>query len=267
MRCTTGLCPEVHNLSAARCTVVRVWVLGVIFGIIVMVIGGWMIWLRLENAAQTEVLSNEYGALRSPYPGVPVLLVGIVIVLLSAILFRNAGGDGGEHIAATSPQLVRTPSNTPTTPEASSTPPPTADSPTPTDTPEAVPTHGPWVGSENGVQLVVSGVEYARQQNNRLRIDLKLENGSGDDIELDEHSFLAVDDQDRNYRGDYDDNNSDWEAENTLSAGERRDGYIVLADKLAPDLERLRIEFNVSQYCCSGQYFTISTIVKVPPRP
>lgn len=238
----------------------HVWVLGVIFGIIVMVIGGWMIWLRLEHPAQAEVLSSQYGALRSPYPGVTVLLVGVGIVLLSATVFRNAGGDDGRHIAATGPQPVRTPSNTPTAPGTSSTPPPTADSPTPTDTPEAVPTHGPWVGSENGVQLVVSGVEYARQQNNRLRIDLKLENGSGDDIELDEHSFLAVDDQDRNYRGDYD--NSDWEAEKTLSDGERRDGYIVLADKLAPDVETLRIEFNVAQYCCSGPYFTISTMVK-----
>jgi hypothetical protein len=113
---------------------------------------------------------------------------------------------------------------------------------------------------------VVERVDRAPNSSGRLRLRLRLENNSDQELRLTPGSFAAVDSFGIHY--DADQHASDWPDDDTdLAAGQRELGDIVLAEKLASGATSLDVTFNVAvgDYW-PDRYITVLATAAVPDR-
>ena len=168
-------------------------------------------------------------SVETPYPGIAVLLVGIAIVCFSLLSLKSSDSDKPKvaegkpvspaALGADGPIDTPAPSLSPSQTIAAT---PTAESTASvTATPRAIATpacadgnstparSGPWEACINDVRVVVARV--ARGVGGRLRVYLRIENGSAYHVGVPEDAFLAVDNSGQQYEADQD--HSSWSFE------------------------------------------------------
>jgi hypothetical protein len=269
------------------------WIAGLIFGIAVMGIG---LWLAADGADATPtkvVLGDGKPAVESARPGVAVLVVGIGIVCFAMFVWKGSGGPDRPKLAQQSPVSPaalglddprRTPTPTATASPSSTLPPTATPTPDATSAPEDTPTRaptpgcddndphpasvGPWDDCQNGVHVIVAKVVRSGV-GGRLRVYLRVENGSDYHVGIPEDAFLAVDNSGNQYQADED--HSDWEFESfggyDLPPGRRLAGYVGLDDTVPSSAKTVRVDLNLSlrssEYSDDDEFFTVHVSTRI----
>jgi hypothetical protein len=257
------------------------WIFLLILGLVVGWIAVWLLKQGVFHEVPTSV-TGERGGVSSPFPGVPLLIVAILIVIWATVFIRSSGG-AEKHISSKPkpPAASTLPSNASTSTLSSTATPTETQEPTETVSPpvtsaetacaEAQPepiNKGPWEGCSQDVQLVVARLDTVT---GRVRIKLRLENNSGDTITADTSAFLAIDDLGNQYKSNDEHPQTDWPdseynyGDPELEAGEILAGAIVLDDAIPANATALRVQFNFyKDNGVSYQYYTVDVTVPIP---
>lgn len=255
----------------------------IVLGSVIVVVGLYMAITGRGILSEASVIETERFRVSTRSSGAFLTVVGALVLMFMGQPLSDSERPA-MHASAQQPAAAQASSTKPkappdiSPPEATETqpaPPPTetappgdgsaADEPPAcdADASETPSQHGPWEGNEQGVHLVVERLDRPRDAAGRIRIRLRLENNSDEELTLTPESFLAVDD--RGIHHNADDHGSEWDDDTTLEPGERQAGNILLEDKLADSTALLDISFNPA----AGSYFpdryiTVSTTVPLP---
>jgi hypothetical protein len=252
-------------------------VLIVVVGLGVVVIGAY----REQGLHKFKVGEWEF---ESTSFGLTLVALGIVTFFLSAAVV-DSGNKSDTPTASKGATAQPPPTSTPTpaaTPTPSSMAPSTATA-TPSTSPTATATaspqpsaFGPWEDEQHNVHLIVERIRLGEGVGGRLRVFLRLENDSADEVTAEEDDFLAVDSFGNSYHGDFD--HSNWKSPGSyygsdldLDPGETQAGSILLDDQVPSGSAAVEIRLTVEKGF-SSNHFTVLTSVPIdkngtPVRP
>jgi hypothetical protein len=238
-----------------------------IFAAAVIVRQGWGDQGKIDARGRGFRIRFAFPALALFALGAGLLVIGQVHVGLPGLTRASANPKPRPfHGGANRPGATAKPSNdataTPTPDGPASTDPAATPTPTPTPTPVATPaptpdavrSHGPWEDRESDVHLVVEKVQPGQGVGGRLKINLRLENDSVDDMSLESANVSVVDSLGRSYSVDTDHSSvtdSSWGDDIESGHATPGGGYIILDGSVPRSADSLSLRVVLDDYSTS----------------